>query len=48
MVGLANYGDAHISRIVRATGVTVMSIVYRLAPEYPSPAQLEDCETASQ
>ena len=40
--------DSYLTRIAEDTGATVVSIEYRLGPENPSPAQLEDCETASQ
>ena len=35
-----------VSRLVNASGVPALSIDYRLAPEYPFPAGLEDCLSA--
>jgi len=40
--------DSHrdlIARLCRATGCTVLAVDYRLAPEHPFPAQLEDVRT---
>ncbi|MGA8545324.1 MAG: alpha/beta hydrolase fold domain-containing protein, partial [Mycobacterium sp.] len=35
--------DAQCRRFVRELGITVASVEYRLAPEHPYPAGLEDC-----
>ena len=37
---------AHAARIAAATGCSVLNIDYRLAPENPFPAGLNDCDTA--
>ena len=47
-LGSVDFCDSYLMRIVKATKVTVVSIEYRLGPENPSPAQREDCETATQ
>lgn len=38
--------DEFCARVVRETGYTVLDVQYRLAPEYPFPAALEDVEDA--
>ena len=38
--------DYMVKRMVEAVGCAVLSVDYRLAPEHPFPAPLEDCYTA--
>jgi acetyl esterase len=45
-IGSAAGQDAALERIVANTGMTVASVDYRLAPEHPYPAGLDDCEQA--
>jgi acetyl esterase/lipase len=46
VMGSAAQDDAMCRRFARQLGVTVASVDYRLAPEHPHPAPLEDCYSA--
>jgi len=46
VLGSAQQDDALCRRFSRALGITVASVEYRLAPEHPYPAPLEDCYSA--
>jgi acetyl esterase/lipase len=46
VIGSAAEDDAMCRRFARQLGVTVASVDYRLAPEHPYPAPLEDCYAA--
>ena len=46
VMGSAQQDDALCHRFSRALGLTVASVDYRLAPEHPYPAPLEDCYSA--
>ena len=39
--------DSYLERLASQAGVVVMSIDYRLAPQNPSPAPMEDCMHAA-
>ena len=46
-LGSAAGSDIRNRRLVDALGVAIVSVDYRLAPEYPWPAAPDDCETAA-
>jgi acetyl esterase/lipase len=46
VLGSAQQDDALCQRFTRELGVTVAAVDYRLAPEHPYPAPLEDCYSA--
>jgi acetyl esterase/lipase len=46
VMGSAQQDDALCHRFTRELGITVASVDYRLAPEHPYPAPLEDCYSA--
>jgi acetyl esterase/lipase len=46
-IGSADGQDLLLWEIAQATGLTAISVEYRLAPEHPFPAAPEDCEDAA-
>src|SRR5277367_3242114 len=46
VIGTAQQDDVMCRRFSRKLGITVASVDYRLAPEHPYPAPLEDCYSA--
>ena len=46
VMGTAQQDDALCHRFARELGITVAAVDYRLAPEHPYPAPLEDCYAA--
>lgn len=46
MIGKAQQDDVICARFAERLGLTVVSVDYRLAPEHPFPAPLEDCFAA--
>lgn len=48
VIGTAQQDDRMCRRLARELGITIAATEYRLAPEYPYPAGLEDCYSALQ
>jgi acetyl esterase/lipase len=46
IIGDAKVGEAYVSRFVQELGIVVVSVNYRLAPDHPYPAAIDDCYTA--
>jgi acetyl esterase len=47
VLGAADLQDPMLERIADTTGLAVVSVEYRLAPEHPYPAGPDDCESAA-
>lgn len=46
-MGAHDQQDEYLDAFVKATGLTVVSVGYRLTPEHPYPAAPDDCEAAA-
>lgn len=47
MLGTADMWDDQFERLAAVAGMACVSVEYRLAPEHPFPAAVDDCETAA-
>jgi len=46
-LGAAHHNDVVLEELARTVGLAIISVDYRLAPEYPYPAGPDDCEAAA-